>query len=219
MDELKARLVLSRLRRAGYVVVFERDERQRRYRVLDPSLLTFAEGTGLQNFTVPQGRYTKLVLLWCRRLLNHYGPRLISIVLYGSVARGKASPLSDLDFLLVVDKLSRSYGSRVDELVQLEMDSELAGEKAFLRGHGYPSLISNLVYTPQESRAFRLLFLDIIHEGRMLFDRDAYFSSLAVAFKIRLKKLGARRVVMDDQRWYWELKPDIKFGERLVLSS
>ncbi len=219
IDESKARLVLSRLRRAGYIVMFEREARLRRYRVLDPSLLTFAEGVGLRDFMVHQGRYTKLILLWCRRLLDHYGPRLISIVLYGSVARGKASTLSDLDFLLVIDKLARSYGRRIDELVSLETDSVLTGEKAFLRRHGYPSLLSYLVYTPEESRAFRLLFLDIIHEGRILFDQQGYFSNLAVEYRARLKKLGARRVVMDDERWYWELKPDIKFGEHFSIGQ
>ncbi len=217
MDDLKTRVILSRLRRAGYLVVFEREGRIRRYRMLDASLLAFAEGAGVRNFIVPQGRYVKLILLWCKKLLSYYGERLNSVVLYGSAARGVATPSSDLDFLLIVDKLGRSYGSRIEELVQLEMDPELVKERFFLRQHGYSAPLSNLVYALEESRAFRLVYLDMIHEGLILFDPEDYFSRLAGQLKAQLRKLGTKKVTLDENRWYWVLKPDIRPGERLSL--
>lgn len=44
------------------------------------------------------------ILSRCRALLaQHYGPRLKKVILYGSVARGEATPESDIDLLVVLD--------------------------------------------------------------------------------------------------------------------
>lgn len=217
VDEVRARVVLSRLRRAGYIVVFEKKGRVRRYRTIDPSLLAFAEGSEIKNFSVPQGRYVPLILLWCRKLLSHYGQRLRSIVLYGSVARGSASPTSDLDFMLVVDGLDRSYGRRINQLVSQELDPSLVKEKAYLGQHGCSGELSNIVYSPEESRVFRLIYLDIIHDGRILFDHQNHFQNIAASLKSRLDRTGTRRVDLTGGGWYWDLKPDLRFGERVEL--
>lgn len=217
LDDLRTRVILSRLRRAGYLVLFERKARMRRYRAIDVSLLAFSEGAGIRNFTFPQGRYAQLVLLWCRKLLSYYGKRMRSIVLYGSVARGAASSSSDIDFMLVVDGLERSYGKRINEIVWLELDPTLMGERTYLRQHGYGGQLSNVVYTPEESEAFRLLYLDIIHDGHILFDYQGHFAKIAARLRARLDETGAKRVILEGGGWYWDLKPDIQFGERLEL--
>ncbi len=217
LDEVRTRVVLSRLRRAGYIVVFERKERMRMYRTIDPSLLTFAEGSEIKNFSVPQGRYVPLILQWCRKLMSYYGQRLKTVVLYGSVARGSASSTSDLDFMLIVDELGRNYGSRIDELVSQQLDPVLVGEKTYLERHGYSAELSNIVYSPEESRRFRLVYLDIIHDGRVLFDHMNHFGKISAALRSRLDLAGTRKVDLRDGSWYWELKPDLRFGERLEL--
>jgi predicted nucleotidyltransferase len=186
--------------------------------MIDPSLLAYAEGTGLTNYVVSQGRYEKLVLLWSRRLLEHYKSKLVSIILYGSVARGKASRNSDIDFMIILQDRVESYGKRINELVRIEMeDSEIGREKNFLTQHGCGTSSSNIVYSVEESRVFRLIYLDIIEEGRILFDRNNHFRNLCEHYRESLRELGARKVVMDSERWYWELKPDIRFGERVVI--
>lgn len=215
LEDVRARVVLSRLRRAGYIVVFERKGRVRRYRTIDPSLLAFAEGSEIKNFSVPQGKYVPLILMWCRKLLSYYGQRLRSIVLYGSVARGSASSRSDLDFMLIADGLDRSYGRRINELVSQELDPGLVREKAYMGRRGYPSQLSNIVYSLEESRVFRLIYLDIIHDGRILFDYKNQFRDIAAGLKSRLDQKGARRVELASGGWYWDLKPNLRFGERL----
>ncbi len=217
LDDLRTRVILSRLRRAGYIVMFERSGRTRRYRILEPSLLSFAEGASIRNFLVPQGRYVQLILLWCRRLFSHYEERLRTIVLYGSTARGSALPSSDLDFLLIADRLDKSYGRRIEEIVSLELDPPVEREKTYLYQHGYSSQLSNIVYTPEESRNLRLIYLDIIHDGRILFDSHNHFGEIIAALKARLDKTRTKRVVLEDGGWYWDLNPDMRFGDRLKL--
>jgi len=36
--------------------------------------------------------------------------------------------------------------------------------------------------------------------------------------KMRLLKLGAKRIFIDKERWYWDLKPDYKFGEVIAVA-
>lgn len=217
LDDLRTRVILSRLRRAGYIVLFERKGRTRRYRTLEPSLLSFAEGASIRNFLVPQGRYVQLILLWCRTLFYYYGDRLRTIVVYGSAARGSASASSDLDFLVIADGLERSYGKRIGEIVSLEQDPGVEQEKAYLYQHGYSSQLSNIVYTPEESRKLRLIYLDIIHDGRILFDHHNHFGEIVAGLKARLDQTGTKRVELEGGRWYWDLNPDMRFGERLEI--
>ena len=49
-----------------------------------------------------------------------YGPRLISLVVYGSVGRRLMTPESDIDFLLVVDPLPHGRFRRVKEFESVE---------------------------------------------------------------------------------------------------
>jgi uncharacterized protein len=47
-----------------------------------------------------------------RQLSEHFGPRLLSLTLFGSYARGDAGPDSDIDVVIVLDRI-HSHGERV----------------------------------------------------------------------------------------------------------
>lgn len=217
LDEQKARLVLSRLKRAGYLVLFRKAGRKRVYRLLDPSLAVFALGVGLKSFIQVQGVYVRLLLLFTRKILEKYRAKVLSVVLYGSVARGHAERGSDLDLLLIIDDLPLSYSKRIEELVSLEFDDSIRRELKFLREEGYSTDLSYIALTSDEAKSFRLLFLDVLTDGISLFDQNSFFENLSKAFLGRLASLGARKVRTGDGLWYWTLKPDIKFGETITI--
>lgn len=52
-------------------------------------------------------------------IVNYYGKRLVSIVLYGSLVRGTATPESDIDMLLIVEKLHKRKMKRIEEFTLL----------------------------------------------------------------------------------------------------
>jgi|GEM_PF-90142 len=216
--ERGARLALSELRRAGRLASFEGARGGLRYRLLDPSLVKFAldNGLSLARF-VGEGAYARLLLLFAKGLLERYGDRILSIVLYGSVARGDASRESDLDLLLIVDGLPKSYSERVGELVSLEMDGSILEELKLLRKEGYFTDLSYLALTPDEAREFRPIFLDILADGIPLLDRGSFFDNLSRAYIERLASLGAKRLRSSNGDWYWILKPDIEFGEEIRI--
>jgi len=48
------------------------------------------------------------------RLSDAYGERLHAVVLFGSEARGDARPDSDIDVVVVLDKLAGDYGDELE---------------------------------------------------------------------------------------------------------
>jgi predicted nucleotidyltransferase len=132
--------------------------------------------------------------------------RLVSIVLFGSVARGTARDDSDIDLLVVADGFPRSLRDRLQVLLA-QWDR--------VRGAQRLSAVTwNLVTkTPDEARVHSPLYLDIVEDGICLFDREGFFASVLEEMRARMRALGSRRVMLDDGSWYWDLKPDFRFGE------
>jgi hypothetical protein len=143
----------------------------------------------------------------CRTL---YGDRLVSLVVFGSVGRGTPRPDSDIDLLVVADPLPNGRIPRVREFDAVE-GSVAAGGPA-----NSAHRLSPIFKTPAEVRRGSPLFLDMLDDGRLLYDRGGFFAGEQAALKGRLDKLGSKRIWKDDT-WYWDLKPDFKPGDEIVL--
>jgi predicted nucleotidyltransferase len=61
------------------------------------------------------------------RLIRHYGARLRGVILYGSTARGQATPSSDIDLLVLLSPpfdYFTELRQLVDELYPIQLESE-----------------------------------------------------------------------------------------------
>jgi hypothetical protein len=146
--------------------------------------------------------------------LQHYGARLISLAVFGSVGRGTLRPDSDIDLLIVADDLPNGRLPRMAEFRSVE--AELAGALAQARAVGLTPELSPVIKTPHEVLQGSLLFLDMIDDARMLYDREDFLRGALARFKARLDRLGARRIWRGNA-WLWDLKPDYKPGEVFEL--
>ena len=134
------------------------------------------------------------------------GARLVSLVLFGSVARGDARESSDIDLLIVAEGFPRSLADRRRPL--------LADWEHVRNERRLDAVEWNLVTkTPEEARYHSPLYLDIVEDGILIFDRDRFFQAVLDAMRARMRVLGSRRVHLPDGSWYWDLKPDFTFGE------
>lgn len=125
-DNLRAMLrsKLQELRDRGAVEFVSRG----RYRLLEQRVEANAEGTAMEE----EGRRRKrpaeveAVLTELRAGLEElYGERLRGVYLYGSYARGEARPGSDLDVLVVLNRVDR-YGEEIDRTGALASRISLA---------------------------------------------------------------------------------------------
>ena len=64
----------------------------------------------------------------CKDILEkHYGPRFKGLIIYGSMARSQASPISDIDLLILLSKpfdYFRELRQIVDLLYPIQLESE-----------------------------------------------------------------------------------------------
>lgn len=139
-----------------------------------------------------------------------YGDRLVSLVVFGSVGRGSPGPDSDIDLLIVADPLPDGRIPRVREFDAVE-ESVTSGGPA-----DSAHRLSPIFKTPAEARRGSPLFLDMLEDGRLLYDRGGFFAGELAALRGRLDKLGSKRI-WKDGAWYWDLKPDFKPGDEIVL--
>jgi len=134
------------------------------------------------------------------------GERLLSLVLFGSVARGQARASSDIDLVVVAEGFPTSLRDRRRPL--------LAAWDRVRADRGLPWVSWNLVTkSPEEARVHSPLFLDIVEDGVLILDRGGLVEQVLSAMRERMRALGSRRVYLDDGTWYWDLKPDFRFGE------
>ena len=146
-------------------------------------------------------------------LLQDFGEDLIGVVVFGSVARGKETPESDVDLLVVSGSFSESLSDRMDQLVKILMQLESTEQHGKMRRKGINTWIQFHPLNPDEARLYRPIYLDIVEDGIIIYDRDEFMETILTNLKRKLEELGARRIFLRDGSWYWDLKPDVQQGE------
>jgi hypothetical protein len=126
-------------------------------------------------------------------LQARFGPDLVSVIVFGSHARGEARPESDVDLLIVAHSLPRSPFDRNAPF------RDAAREVS------------------EEAQRVKPYYLGMLSGHVLLFDRDGFFRAVLERLQRRLAELGSRRYVDEDGYEYWDLKPDWKPGDVVEL--
>ncbi len=159
----------------------------------------------------------RLLTRWVAELKAQFGILLRAVCLYGSVARGDHTPASDIDLLVVLSSVPAGCRDRTDEIVAVHRRIWETCEFDEARDSRVPHSGNVVAYTEPELRAHPPLLLDITQDGRILYDPDGVLLAELNVLREGMRKLGSKRVFLPDGKWYWILKPDIKFGEMFDL--
>jgi len=160
--------------------------------------------------------FAPLLRRYVELLKSEFGDDLVSVCLFGSVARGDFRPESDIDVLLVVRGLPVDVGQRIERASRVRRRLRETQEYRALRSRNLPRLVSEVIFTPEEVRRHPPVLLDVVVDGVILYDRGGFLKEELRRLRERLSELGARRV-RGRRGWYWVLKPGAKFGEAIEV--
>jgi hypothetical protein len=157
-----------------------------------------------------QEPYKSLLEKLTKLLQEEFQDKLISVVLYGSIARGDNRKDSDIDLLLVIKDLPKTITERVIlfDKVERKLDDDIMR----LMDEGYYVTFSPILKTPEEAMRFSPIYMDMTEDAIILYDRNEFFRKVLEKTKKRLKELGFERVWLSKKSWYWR-KRDYTFGE------
>jgi hypothetical protein len=127
------------------------------------------------------------------RLLEIFGNKLVSVVLFGSYARKNYSKNSDLDIIVVAENEKNLANLRKEFLLKFDKSLDI---QVFTK----EDVISNFEY-------FSPMFSTLILGMRILFDREMFFYS---AFKNFIKKIIKENIRYCEAGKIWNLSKTAK---------
>lgn len=148
-------------------------------------------------------------------LKTDFSDNFVSAVLFGSFARGDFHELSDIDLLLIFDELPSSFFQRSKLFDKVEQ--KVKPEFKSLREMGYLCQFMPVMKTRSEASYHSPLYLDMVEDAKILYDKGDFFKTVLSEIKQRLSELGAKRKYLKSGGWYWDLKPDYQYGEVIEI--
>lgn len=149
-----------------------------------------------------------------REVMKYYKKRLVSFALFGSFARGTYRHDSDLDILIIAEGLPHGRMKRMAEFTKVEKGLEKTLRDLHKRGIFLD--LSPVIKSPQEALSGSPLFLDMVDDAVILYDREDFLKKILKRLKERLSYYGAKRI-WKGNAWYWDLKPDFRPGDIIEI--
>ncbi len=204
-------IVIQRLCEKGYV---ERVGRGR-YRVIHPVILLL-ESLGYKWRDKVDIDYRPILEFTVSKIIDHFRERLVSIVLFGSLARGAIKDTSDIDLLIVADEVSENYSERIKEVSNILDEVSEFRYRLWLKKRKY-QLIDMIILNREEAGVNHPFYLDMVYDSIIIYDEDSFMLKKIEEVREKLSKIGSKRIELPDGRYYWVLKPDLKWGEIIEL--
>lgn len=206
-------VAFSKLHKFRILYIYDKT-RPRLYRVVKPETFALISAEKIKNLDrIKQERYIQLICDIFSNLIKDY--KIVSVCIYGSVARGSARSDSDIDFLIVSDEFKGSLTSRVEKILNIE--EKVVDEIERLKKYKIYTGVSFYPLRKEEVLRFPSILLDLTEDGIIIYDEEQFLEKVLIKLKARLAELNAKRIFIDKNTWYWDLKPDYKFGEMIEL--
>ncbi|RLI78976.1 nucleotidyltransferase domain-containing protein [Archaeoglobales archaeon] len=155
-----------------------------------------------------RAKYYEVVDELSELIKKFYGEKLVSLAIFGSVARDTFRPDSDIDLLIVVENAPKS---RVERVIQFEENVEEKLNRKFreLSSEGIYPVISPLIKTKDEVKLGSPVFIEMTESVKIIYDRNDFLKNYLENLKRKLDEQGAKKIIFKGS-YYWLLKPDSK---------
>ena len=175
------------------------------------------ENNILEDFNRIPAFFRDYLIKFVEILEKKYEKNLLSVILYGSIARGTWNLESDIDIFLL-------FSNKIKEREKLDKDvlkTIIEFEKTIhiINDNGiqiyFP--IQELSLKLKDLVNFRTLFYDISMDGIVIYDKDLIGTKFLEKIRIRIKDKGLERIFVGYNDFYWKRKENVKFGEIIEL--
>lgn len=159
--------------------------------------------------------YKELVNEIYKKCIEFYKESLVSFAIFGSVAREKTNPYSDIDILIISENLPTGRRKRILDFIK-NIELPLKEKIKQYQKKGYFVEISPVIKNPKEVEFGSFLYLDMIEESQILYDKNNFFKNYLKRLKDKLRKNGAKKIYKKGG-YYWVLKEPIDTNEEIEL--
>ncbi len=159
--------------------------------------------------------YRDYLYNFVKLMKENYKEDLLSIILFGSVARGKWNNESDIDLFIIFTNKSSLRTIINKRLTKIISDYERNSKLRNSKGDRLFSTIQDISLVLKDLHTFRTIFYGIAMDGILLFDRNQTGLHFLKKIKKRIEEKGLRRIFIKENDYYWERK--VKFGEIIEL--
>jgi predicted nucleotidyltransferase len=194
--------ILFRLRERGWAERFG----PRQYRLVHPIVATMHSAGNRWKASIQDALRLPVCELAVARLIEELGPRLRSLVIFGSLARNRTTKESDIDIFVVASGLPREYSRRVRLLNSIVRTAPLEAWLGLLwEKEGILPLVDVLAIAPEELDVRQPFFLDMVDGAIIVLDKGGFMERKIEELRGALYDSGARRIALPDGTHYWLL--------------
>lgn len=118
-----------------------------------------------------------------RLLLQEFGENLLSVVVFGSIARGEQTPESDTDLLVISRGFPESLSDRMDQLAKILIQLEKTEQYKKMRRKSINTWIQFHPLNPEEAKLHRPIYLDMVEDSIIIHDKDKLIEKTLLKFK------------------------------------
>ncbi len=152
---------------------------------------------------ITHDKIRSLLKIYADLLLDHFGNRLLTLVLFGSFSRGTWHEHSDIDILLIVEDWDKPSWERSRELriIHKQLRKTDIINKLLKEDQYYP--ISHYMLSNTDLTREHPILWDVLLDGIILYERNDFAQQLFQEIQNRLEKINAKCIITPRKKRYW----------------
>ncbi|MBD3212117.1 MAG: hypothetical protein GF311_05850 [Candidatus Lokiarchaeota archaeon] len=200
---------LSEMKKSQTLFVFRKLGRKRKYRLIHPELYVYSFTHKLNLNWLSQTYYANLILLLFKLLKEEMQENLLSLGIFGSVARGNAKKDSDLDVFIILNELNASLLERTKLFLKIKRQHPIKNELTFLRSYDINPKLNAILRNRNELK-LSFFTIDISFDMKIVYDNNVLQEFLDSVLET-INENNIERKYLKDGKYYLDL--NLKLGE------